>query len=70
MRPATPEEIRLLEILIDRLGPAHLAKALHEIFLQKAIAAQSRTTRDTPFAEGWLKTANIYRLVAAKFQRQ
>jgi hypothetical protein len=68
MRPASTEEIRALETIVDRLGPQHLAKALHGIFLQKAIKAQGRTTRDTPIAEAWLKTANIYRLVATKFQ--
>lgn len=67
MRLATAEEIKALETIIERIGPANLAQTLHEIFLQKAINAQSRTTRDTPLAEGWLKTANIYRLVAAKF---
>jgi len=68
MRPANTEEIRALETIVDRLGPQYLAKALHEIFLQKAIRAQSKTTRDTPIAEAWLKTANIYRLVEAKFR--
>ena len=70
MRSASTEEIRALETIVDRLGPQYLAKALHGIFLQKAIAAQGRGLRDTPLSEAWLKTANIYRLVEAKFQRR